>query len=137
MNSDGRSGCGLTETVIATGQARWIPAAYRMELLRTRQYPPERDLVTAAFVLAIDCHDRLLLTHVNLPGRGWDAPGGHIDAGERGAEAAAREITEETGYVVSAEVLQLVGWQRFTLLEIPSTSYPYPYPLSYTLMFTS
>lgn len=31
---------------------------------------------------------------------GWELPGGHCDPGEEAAATAAREVTEETGYVV-------------------------------------
>lgn len=127
----------LGETIIGTVQAPWIPAKHRVELVMTADHPRERELVTAAFGLIFDVHDRLLLTHVNLPGRGWDVPGGHIDSGEHPVEAAAREVEEETGYVVPPDILKLIGWQRFTLLEAPPDWYPYPFPLSYTLMFAA
>jgi 8-oxo-dGTP pyrophosphatase MutT (NUDIX family) len=137
MTSDCAGDHGRTGTVIATGQAPWIPAAHQMELLRIGRYPAERELTTAAFVLVLDLNGRFLLTHVNLPGRGWDVPGGHIDESEHAADAAAREVAEETGFAVSPDALELVGWQRFTLLEVPPPTYPYPYPLSYTLMFAT
>lgn len=127
----------MTGTVIASGQAPWIPVAHRMELLRGRTGPAERELVTAAFVLVLDAADALLLTHVNLPGRGWDIPGGHIDPGENPAEAATREVAEETGLALTPEEVELAGWQRFTLLAAPPDWYPYPFPLSYTLMFAA
>ena len=123
--------------VIATGHAPWIPVAHRMELVRAGEQPTERELVTAAFVLVFDACRQLLLTHVNLPGRSWDVPGGHIDAEENPAGAAIRETAEETGLQLFPDDLRLVGWQRFTLLSPPPATYPYPYPLSYTLMFTA
>lgn len=39
---------------------------------------------------------------------GWFIPGGHLEAGERPHEAAAREVFEETGITVDAASLQLV-----------------------------
>lgn len=58
-----------------------------------------------ARVLLIDPVGRVLLfedSDPGLPGRPtfWITPGGGIDPGETPAEAAAREVTEETGYVV-------------------------------------
>jgi 8-oxo-dGTP pyrophosphatase MutT (NUDIX family) len=44
--------------------------------------------------------DRLLMIHVrNLEGREmWTFPKGHLEAGETAAQAALREVEEETGY---------------------------------------
>lgn len=126
----------MTEEVIATGSAPWIPVLHLMEVVRADFHPPQH-LTTAAFGLVSETRGHLLLTHVNLPGRGWDVPGGHIDSGEDARRAAAREINEETGFLVPAEALTLLGWQRFTLHEKPQASYPYPHPVSYTLMFTA
>lgn len=132
----GNPGADGMET-IAVGTAPWIPARHRMELLRSSEQPQPSELTTAAFVLVFDPSGLILLTRVNLPGRGWDVPGGHIDPGEDAEDAALREVEEETGLVLERRALRLVGCQRFTLLEAPPADYPYPRPLSYTLMFTA
>lgn len=53
--------------------------------------------------------------HVLLIERGWDPyrgqwalPGGHVDPGETGREAAARELAEEAGvYAATGELVQV------------------------------
>lgn len=53
-----------------------------------------RHLTASAIVL--DDHDRILLVHHNKIGK-WLYPGGHIDPNEDPAQAAQREVLEETG----------------------------------------
>ncbi|WP_157154944.1 MULTISPECIES: NUDIX hydrolase [unclassified Diaminobutyricimonas] len=56
------------------------------------------DIRVAAYAVIIE-DDQVLLSHWNENGRsGWSMPGGGIDPGEDPAEAAVREIFEETGY---------------------------------------
>jgi 8-oxo-dGTP pyrophosphatase MutT (NUDIX family) len=58
----------------------------------------------AARLVLLDDRDRVLLEHVRVhphpeQGSWWELPGGGIEPGESTAEAAAREVAEETGYV--------------------------------------
>jgi 8-oxo-dGDP phosphatase len=55
----------------------------------------------AAVMLLLDEQERVLLLwrHRFIPDRwGWELPGGLIDEGEEPADAAQRELEEETGY---------------------------------------
>lgn len=55
----------------------------------------------AAVMVLLDDHDQVLMLwrHRFVPDRwGWELPGGMVDADEEPADAAIRELEEETGY---------------------------------------
>ena len=60
--------------------------------------------VTASGVVVHRPTRRVLLIHHNVLGR-WLPPGGHLEAGERPADAAGREVAEETGVTVHGGAL--------------------------------
>jgi 8-oxo-dGDP phosphatase len=67
----------------------------------------------AAMMVLVDDSDRVLLLwrHRFVPDRwGWEVPGGLVDADEEPADAAARELEEETGYR-AGRVEQLITFQ--------------------------
>lgn len=69
------------------------------------------DIRVAAYGVLIE-GDKILLAHWNEAGHsGWTLPGGGIDPGEHPADAAVREIFEETGY--TAELDGLLGVDSF------------------------
>ncbi|MEU7834566.1 NUDIX domain-containing protein [Nonomuraea sp. NPDC049129] len=76
----------------------------------------------AARVVCVDAEGRVLLVrwHDHVSGEAiWEPPGGGIDPGETPLEAAARELTEETGLPGSAVRDQWVPVHRdFTWLGV-------------------
>jgi ADP-ribose pyrophosphatase YjhB (NUDIX family) len=75
-----------------------------------RLYPP-RPILAAS--LAVFRDERVLLASRGAPpfDKIWTLPGGLVEAGESLAEAAARELLEETGVV--AEVIGFTGYSEF------------------------
>jgi ADP-ribose pyrophosphatase len=71
-------------------------------------------LVTASFYGV-----RYLLMIERGDGYGWAVPGGHVEPGETGLEAAVRELAEETG-------LDARGWPFTVFTEMPPRYVPDP-----------
>jgi len=72
-----------------------------------------------ASAVVLDDADRVLLVHHNKLGQ-WLYPGGHIDPNEDPAQAAIREVAEETG--IRATV---IGLPAFTHTSIASHQAPW------------
>jgi 8-oxo-dGTP pyrophosphatase MutT (NUDIX family) len=87
-------------------------------------------LITSAFALAF--RDQSILM-TNLNARGWDIPGGHIEAGESPEATMHREVMEETG--AQLETVRLLGYQRIHLLCSCPPNYRYPHPDSYQVLY--
>jgi len=89
--------------------------------------PDNRIERTGARVLFLDGDGRLLLVRGHDPHRPersfWFTPGGGLEGDESFREAAARELAEETGYVL--EPHELVGpvWRRTAVFDFASRPY--------------
>ncbi|MGE5223898.1 MAG: NUDIX hydrolase [Omnitrophica WOR_2 bacterium] len=87
----------------------WMPANSEARLYLTDEMPPV-DLCGTAFAFAF-IEDRMLMTR--LVKRGWDIPGGKIEASESPEQAVIRETIEETNVVLKP--LELVGVQELEI----------------------
>jgi ADP-ribose pyrophosphatase YjhB (NUDIX family) len=64
--------------------------------------PPGEPIVCAGAVIRDEVGRLLLIKRGHAPALGtWTLPGGRLEAGEMPAEAAAREVHEETGLTVN------------------------------------
>ncbi|HUR04035.1 MAG TPA: NUDIX hydrolase [Nonomuraea sp.] len=121
------------DQVIATQIAPWIPVPHRLEVVLSSRLPPTGE-ITTAFAVVRDDAGRMLLTCVDREGRGWDMPGGHLEAGESPVDAAVRELAEETGLVLAADELSVFAWLRIELTGPVPEGYRYG-PLTNLVMF--
>lgn len=90
----------------ATGFAtRWAILPQKQRILnQEKQVPSELPAAIRAVSIAVFVNDAFLLVQrARAPARGMFAfPGGRIEDGESGVEAAIRELREETGLSVTA-----------------------------------
>jgi ADP-ribose pyrophosphatase YjhB (NUDIX family) len=67
-------------------------------------------LLPSVSVIVVDDHARVLLVRHTGARDGWAVPGGGVDIGESPAQAAVREIREETGLRISGlRLLDVLG----------------------------
>ena len=70
---------------------KWLPSS-------TNQIPPYAHHMVGVGGIVVNAKDEILVVQEKFtPMRHWKLPGGYVDPGENFAEAAVREVKEETG----------------------------------------
>lgn len=77
--------------------------------LRKRWWWLARPTVIGVRTIVLDGDDRVLLVRHTYGHRAWYLPGGGAKRGETLAQAAARELEEETGVEVEPDSMDLLG----------------------------
>ncbi len=107
----------------------WMPVPSEGRLYITNEMPP-REVCGSAFGFAFD-GNRVLLTRLKT--RGWDIPGGRIEAGETPEQAAIREVWEEARARV--KIVELLGIQELEIMGPRPANHRWSYPLSVQVYF--
>ncbi len=96
----GQAGCGYCALVGISSYLSRLRAVIGHELL----------LLPSVSVIVVDDHARMLLVRHAGHRDGWAVPGGAVDMGESPAQAAVREIREETGVQIGQlRLLDVLG----------------------------
>ena len=81
-------------------KALHLPKGLQLRVMRLFQ---DQFLVGVTGIIFNDCHEVLLFKHV-YRSHSWSLPGGYLKAGEHPTEALEREVEEESGLIVSADL---------------------------------
>ena len=88
--------------------ARWAWGGYVGPTLRVAQGRRDPPVIAQAVVL----RDAQVLLSMRESPRLWELPGGYVEPGEPLADAAVREVEEETG--IRVQVVRQIGWYERT-----------------------
>jgi 8-oxo-dGTP pyrophosphatase MutT (NUDIX family) len=128
-----RLGYGIRHPSVTALMERHEPAAtadsnFGMRV-RVRAHLGSADLPDE-LVLSVRClvqiDERVLVCETPSGWHPW--PGGRRETGESHFETAAREVREETGWVLDPDPFRLLGWLHIEHLDPVSESHPFPHP---------
>jgi 8-oxo-dGTP pyrophosphatase MutT (NUDIX family) len=122
--------------LLATGSTSWINGTMplRVSAFSTDTFTElPRSLVSSVRCLVWVGSSVVLCT--NKDGS-HPLPGGRREPGETYVDTAAREVHEETGWLLDRDSLRPVGWLRLEHLSPQRPGDPHPYPVFLQLVYT-
>jgi hypothetical protein len=114
------------QTPVATHETSWLGGAIplRISAYMTPSNLPDELVSSVRCVVRVG--DLIVLCE-NADGA-HPLPGGRRHAGESFVATAAREVREETGWLINRDSLRLLGWLHLEHLGPRRLHDPYPYP---------
>lgn len=113
--------------------ASWPSGELKLSTYASEAVPPQELIVSVRCVVTV--RDRVLLCYCDQGDR-YIWPGGRVEPGETWQQTAAREVLEETGWVLDRPSLRIVGFLHFHHLTPMPAGHPYPHPDFLQLIIT-
>jgi 8-oxo-dGTP pyrophosphatase MutT (NUDIX family) len=114
-------------TPAATQETAWANGTRPLRLNAYREVAQLPDELVVSVRCLVRVGDRVVVC-TNLDGLRHVWPGGRRQPGESFARTAAREVEEETGWLLSPGSFRLLGWLHIEHLRPVPEDHPYPHP---------
>jgi 8-oxo-dGTP pyrophosphatase MutT (NUDIX family) len=111
----------------ATEETAWANGTWplRLNAFREVTHLPDELVVSVRCLVRVE---ELIVVCTNRDGLRHVWPGGRREPGESFAETAAREVEEETGWLLLPGSFRLLGWLHIEHLGPVPEDHPYPHP---------
>ncbi len=111
----------------AVTEARWADGAVALRVAAHRCTRGLSDDLVTSVRCPVQVGSQVVVS-TNRDGISHPWPGGRRRAGETFAATAAREVHEETGWLLEDRSPRQLGWLRFEHLTPPPRDHAFPYP---------
>lgn len=112
-------------TPAAVHETTWSGTPLRIAAFVGDRELPDDLVVSVRCLVEVD--GRVVVCR-NVDGVVHTWPGGRREPGETDAQTAAREVREETGWLIDPTSLRSLGWLQFQHLRPRPSDHPYPHP---------
>jgi 8-oxo-dGTP pyrophosphatase MutT (NUDIX family) len=122
-------------TPVAVEETTWAPTTpVRTAAYLGEQKLPDDLVVSVRCLVAVD---RRVVVCQNADGVFHAWPGGRRQPSETHAQTAAREVLEETGWLIDTTSLKRLGWLHLQHLRSQPPDHPYPHPDWLQVVYTA
>lgn len=111
----------------ATEETSWLDGAMPLRVSAYLGVPSIPDELVTSVRCLVTVGTKLVVC-TNLDGITHPWPGGRRQRGESFVQTAAREVQEETGWLLRPDTFHLLGWLHLEHLKAQPMDYPLPHP---------